>query len=513
MSNEKELLSPFIIIELAYDLTIIEINKVPKEYEKSHFINQAFHSFLPPSDRKFFLERIEIIKKNREPLNFIYSAPADNFDIHSFQTQLQIKPKKEGFTLFSMDIEANNIEREKPNNHKLIQENSTLKSRIEDLENEFELQLKNYDIFVNNAPVAMYDIDLEGLILTSNKRAQEFFHVQSSFDLKKHYFFEFVHEDDHEEVETFFSLACEGIERYFTFKSSKKDFQIFKSCFIPIRDFSNNVIKLFSLTEDITKEYLAEEVLKNKVAYQTQENSRKDQLIFKQSRHVQMAQLIKMIAHQWRQPLSYISTLAGNVEVMADLDRLDKNEIKKSMQKINEQSQILSKIISDFKDFYKPQKIKTKIFLKDIGDTVIEVMQNSLIDDGISFQRESKAVHELYTFKNEVTQVILNLLQNAQETLKERKIQNPKISLTSYETKEYQIIEVTDNGKGISEDIIDNIFDPYFSTKTTKNGCGLGLHMAKTMIESHCEGFIFASNDEEGAKFTIKLPNNCDTTV
>ena len=510
MHHEKEQENPFIIIELASDLSIIDISRIPIEYEKSHFINQPFQSFLSPSDKKFFLERIKIIKEDCTPLNFIYSAPADNFEIHSFQTQLQMNQNDESFTLYSMDIESNNLERAKPKDTKLMQENMTLKARIGDLENEFDLQQKHYEIFVENAPVAMYDIDLESHILSSNTRAQDFFHAKGPFELKKHHFLEFVHQDDHENIEAMFTLASQGNEQFFTFRSPKKEFQVFKSCFIPIRDFSGKVNKIFSLTEDITQQYLAQEVLKTQMAYQTQENNRKDQLIFNQSRHVQMAQLIKMIAHQWRQPLSFISTLAGNVEIMADLDSLKKDEIKNSMQSINEQSQVLSKIITDFKDFYKPQKVKTKLLLKDIGDTVINVMHNSLVENGIHFQRESKAIHEFCTFKNEITQVLLNLLQNAEDVLKERDIKNPKISLTGYETDDYQIIEVLDNGKGIDAEIMDNIFDPYFSTKKSKNGTGLGLHMAKIMIESHCNGSISVMNEGDGAKFTIKLPNNCN---
>lgn len=486
MNNKIKHENPFITIELSSELFISSISKIPLGYKASDLIGIAFDTLLPYPDKTFFRQKVAQIKKEQKPLNFIYSAPTDHATIHPFQTQMHYNPQTKAFTLFSMDIFDNSMPEKSA--LKLNQENLTLKARIDDLEHEFELQQHNYEIFVNNAPVAMYDIDPKGHVLTTNKRCLEFFHVKNTFDLKNHHFLEFIHDDDKKRVAELFAQAYQGQEQHFHFKLNHKEDKIFKSCFIPVYDFSSNIIKLFSLMEDVTKERQAEEILKSQVKYQTQENQRKDRLIFDQSRHVQMGQLIKMIAHQWRQPLSLISTVAGNIEILMDLESPQKDDIRKGMQTICTEAHALSKIITDFNEFYKPKKSKAKLLLKDIGDSVIKVMQNSLKEDGIDFKRESKATHEFCTFKNEITQVILNLLQNAQDMIKERHIEHPTIKLTGYETAEYQIIEVIDNAHGIDEAIIDQIFDPYFSTKKSKNGTGLGLHMAKIMVETHCHG-------------------------
>ena len=508
MNNNLKYKNPFVTIELSSELFIDSMSTTPLGSKASDFIGVTFDSLLPDNEKSFFIEKVETLKKDPTPLNFTYNAPSDYSQMHPFQTQMQCNPDTNGFTLFSIcTFKSDAAEK---NESKLSRENLTLKARIDDLEHEFELQQHNYELFVDNAPIAMYDIDIQGRILTTNKRSLEFFHAAETFELKKHHFLEFIHSDDQERIEGLFNRACQGQEQHFHFRLDHEEHQVFKSCFIPVYDFNSNINKVFSLMEDVTKEHQAEEVLKNQVKFQTQENQRKDKLIFDQSRHVQMGQLIKMIAHQWRQPLSLISTIAGNVEIMLDLESLQKNDIRQAMHNICDEAHALSKIITDFNEFYKPKKTKAKLLLKDIGDSVIEVMKNSLKEDGIDFKRESKAVHEFCTFKNEVTQVILNLLQNSQDVIKERHIEHPIIKLTGYETEEFQVIEVVDNAHGIDETIIDHIFDPYFSTKKSKNGTGLGLHMAKMMVEAHCHGTLSVKNEADGAKFTIELPNNCD---
>jgi signal transduction histidine kinase len=515
MKHEKEQLSPFILLELSTKLEIISISRTPIEYKESDFISKTYTDFLSPKAAEIFINYANQLKESNQPQTFIYDAPADHFEIHPYQAHLHLSNNNETLFLSLMDIQANSCTIDSKELKNLELENATLTARIDDLEKKFELQQRHYDIFVDQAPIAMYDIDLESRILTGNQRALEFFHLKGTFDFKKHFIFEFVHEKDRESLEEKFTLACEGTEQYFTFESPHDEFQMFKSCFIPVYDFQNFVYKVFSLTEDVTKEYLAEQILKKKnsslakeVKRKTEESREKDEVIFEQSRHVQMAQLIKMIAHQWRQPLSLISTVSGNVEVMTDLGSIDKKSLKASMRTINVQAQELSKIISDFDDFYKPKTTKTQLQLKDLGDGVMDVIQESLKEDGIEFRRISDTNRTFSTYKNEIIQVMINLIENAHEILLQRKIKNPRITLRGYETDKYQCIEVVDNAEGIPEEIMGQIFDPYFSTKIGKNGTGLGLHMAKTMIESHCDGILSVKNETYGANFTIMLPNN-----
>lgn len=109
------------------------------------------------------------------------------------------------------------------------------------------------------------------------------------------------------------------------------------------------------------------------------------------------------------------------------------------------------------------------------------------------------------TYPNELKQVILNLIQNAEDALIEKQIENPYIKISTYKENNQLTLEVSDNAGGVLEDIIDDIFNPYFSTKIQKDGTGLGLYMSKTIIEEHCNGELSVSNSTEGAVFRIAL--------
>ena len=114
--------------------------------------------------------------------------------------------------------------------------------------------------------------------------------------------------------------------------------------------------------------------------------------------------------------------------------------------------------------------------------------------------------HERFiSYPNELKQLILNLIKNAEDALIEKQIENPYIKISTYKENDKFILEVSDNAGGIEEGIMDKIFDPYFSTKTQKEGTGLGLYMSKTIIEEHCGGELSATNIEDGALFRITL--------
>ena len=133
--------------------------------------------------------------------------------------------------------------------------------------------------------------------------------------------------------------------------------------------------------------------------------------------------------------------------------------------------------------------------------SVLQIVEVSIKNKNIILEQNLKSNLIFYTYPSELKQVILNLIKNAEDILLEREITNPFISIKAYNSE----IIVSDNGGGIPEDIIDKIFDPYFSTKTKKDGTGLGLYMSKIIIEEHCNGSLSVTNDKYGAKFEIIL--------
>jgi len=241
--------------------------------------------------------------------------------------------------------------------------------------------------------------------------------------------------------------------------------------------------------------------LVQRVEEEVSRNRKKDQHMIQQSRLAQMGEMISMIAHQWRQPLSAISSTSLGLELKAKLNKADTDIIIKATQNISSYSQHLSSTIDDFREFFKSNKEKKDITYLELIRSVLSIIEISLENKHITLVTNLKCNRTFYTYPNEIKQVILNLIKNSEDVLLEREVENPTITI---ETKN-SILRVYDNGGGISDDIIDDIFNPYFSTKLEKNGTGLGLYMSKTIIQDHCGGELSVKNGEDGAIFTIDL--------
>jgi len=249
---------------------------------------------------------------------------------------------------------------------------------------------------------------------------------------------------------------------------------------------------------DITEsELLNEAILEKEQHYRTQQ-----ELMHQQHRMAQMGEMLSMIAHQWRQPLAAITSAAGSIQLKARLGKLDTETARDTSEKIQTFSLHLSSTIDDFRNFFKSNKSRTETNYLKITESVRMIIDSSLEQHDIRWQEEVKRVQALWTYENEVKQVVLNLLKNAEDVLVDKKIEHPQIKVRIDGNR----LEVEDNGGGIPDTILDQIFDPYFSTKSEKNGTGLGLYMSKLIIEDHCGGTLRVTNTDKGACFAIELP-------
>jgi len=285
-------------------------------------------------------------------------------------------------------------------------------------------------------------------------------------------------------------------------KNLKKDgdFYIVDAHIEPIYDFKNKIKGYIAIRHDITdKEVLKEQIEKNEQQHQ--------QLIH-QSRLAQMGEMISMIAHQWRQPLTAISATSSTITLKATIDKLDNETAIKMASKITHYVNHLSSTIEDFRNFFKNNKTKIKISLEDLVNSTLDIIQVSIENKNIKVIKNIEGSYECNTYANEVKQVLLNLLKNAEDALLEQRPKDPTITIETPQDIESHkvVIVIRDNAGGIPEHIIDKIFDPYFSTKHSKDGTGLGLYMSKTIIEKNCHGKLRVHNDNDGAVFTIELP-------
>ena len=246
--------------------------------------------------------------------------------------------------------------------------------------------------------------------------------------------------------------------------------------------------------------------LEERVKEEIEKNKETTSQLIHQSRLAQMGEMLSMIAHQWRQPLTAIAATTNNLILKNMISYpIKSEELDKELNLITDYSQHLSSTINDFRNFFKADKEKIKTNIEDLVEKSLNIINTSIDSNDIEVIKKYQCGKELTTFSNEIQQVILNILKNAEDALVERKIENKKIFIETYCDNKYAILTINDNSGGISEEILDKIFDPYFSTKKNQEGTGLGLYMSKTIINEHCTGKLDVINNEHGAMFTIKL--------
>lgn len=239
----------------------------------------------------------------------------------------------------------------------------------------------------------------------------------------------------------------------------------------------------------------------------------KNKELLEKSKLAQMGEMISMIAHQWRQPLGAIASTTVNMKIKLEMESFDlstedgRNALNRyfvqRLDKIEEYVRNLTTTIDDFRNFYRPDKQLVRCSLKGVVKKALKIIRDSMEVDGIVIIEDYMNEIKFEMYDNEMTQVILNLLKNAQDNFKEKGIENPMVRI---QVEEHSL-KVFDNGGGIPEDIIDKVFEPYFSTKDEKNGTGLGLHMSRVIVEEHHGGKLHVKNYDDGVCFEIKFRN------
>jgi len=251
------------------------------------------------------------------------------------------------------------------------------------------------------------------------------------------------------------------------------------------------------------------------VEKKSRELIQKENILKHQSKMAAMGEMIENIAHQWRQPLSVISTVATAAKLKKDLKMLDDKEFYETMDIINNSSQHLSNTIDDFRNFFSNDKEVSSFNINTPIDKVIYLINSKLKNRNIQVIKSSLEINIL-GLENEFIQVILNIINNSIDAFEDKNDIEKYIFINIYKENSNVILTIKDNAGGIKEEIIDRIFEPYFTTKHRSQGTGIGLYMSIEIIKKHMNGEIFVSNKEyiynnikcKGAEFKIKLPIN-----
>jgi len=274
----------------------------------------------------------------------------------------------------------------------------------------------------------------------------------------------------------------------------------------------NSTLELIDFFGEIQKQKKELEVynktLQEQVKIEVEKNLQKELQLKEQSKLAAMGAMIANIAHQWRQPLNQISIIASSTIMQQEIGTLDNTLLKESMEDIISKTQYLSEVIQTFRKFLMENKETKEVVLQDRINIALSIVKVVLDDKGIKLINNIDYDNpiKITLVVGELSEVIINIINNACDALVENKIEEPVVILDLKKEDNKVTITIEDNAGGIPENIMDKIFDEYFTTKPKDKGTGLGLHMSKKIINESLKGNLYVKNTNLGAKFFIELP-------
>ena len=376
--------------------------------------------------------------------------------------------------------------------------NAELERRVQERTQELEKSAEEYRTLSENTPDLIARFDLDERIIYANMAYERVFGIEVSTLLHQ----------SAQKIEEL-SNSCEYVKNLQRVKQSQKvlqeecktfygDKEIYiDATFVPEFDYKGVLQSILVVSRDITQKRLLEKSLHEK-----------ERLMLMQSKHAAMGEMIGMIAHQWRQPLTVISMEANNILADIELDLVSNEANEKHAKDILKQTNYLSQTIEDFRSYFKPSHEQEYSTVSDVMNESLKIIGKSLEHSMVEVQTDFEETPKILTYSNELMQVFINLLKNSQEALVANQKEKRSIKVRIFTKEDSVAVEVCDNGGGISEEIIDRVFEPYFTTKDESVGTGLGLYMSKTIIEKHLKGKISVENRDDGVCFYISLPQD-----
>ncbi|MEA3290630.1 MAG: ABC transporter substrate binding protein [Campylobacterota bacterium] len=426
-------------------------------------------------------ERIkELNDKNEDQINMILFISFAVLVLSLIVTFVLSNIIKKIFQNYSKELDSKN--------KNLEEVNETLEKRVHERTQNLENERNKIKTFLDATMEAIF-ISKNGICVDVNKSAVEIFGYDSKENMIGKKLLDFVSPESHnivqQKLKDHDSKPYEGIVS----KNDKSKF----TAYIRGLNVDNTDLRISSVI-DITH-------LKQ---------------LESQSKHAAMGEMIGNIAHQWRQPLSVISSASTGILIKKEYGLLDDSELESLCSQIDENAQYLSQTIDDFRDFIKGDTKPVSFNLKNDTDSFIKLMESNIKNNHIHIILDIQEDIELKGFPNELIQCFINIFNNSKDAFHQNEINEDErfIFITQKMTENTAMISFKDNAGGIPEDIIAKIFEPYFTTKHESQGTGLGLHMSYNLIVNHMQGTIEVFNHKyeykdkkyKGAEFIITLP-------
>ncbi|MBF0466036.1 MAG: PAS domain-containing protein [Nitrospirae bacterium] len=381
---------------------------------------------------------------------------------------------------------------------------------------------------IDNTIAVIFLKDVQGRYILINSRYEMLFHItkdavigKTDYDIFPKEAADSFRANDSEVIEKNMPLSFEEIVPH------EDGIHIYISIKFPLYDVGGKIYAVCGIATDITRRKRMEDDLNTKteqlqsmakelekmVADEIKLRHQKEQLLVQQSKMATMGEMISMITHQWKQPLNALSINIFDIKDAFEFGELNNEYIDKMVKTSKEQINFMAKTIDGFRNFLLPNKEKTTFNILDTINDLLYMFGNLYRKDNIEISTEVLCAESnlIFTgYSNELMQVVLNILNNAKDAiLSRRKKDSPdfkgQIKIVISESGGNGVVSITDNGGGISEETINKIYEPYFSTKKQEGGTGLGLYMSKTIVETNMGGTLSVRNINGGAEFLISL--------
>ncbi|HTP64085.1 MAG TPA: PAS domain-containing sensor histidine kinase [Geobacteraceae bacterium] len=245
--------------------------------------------------------------------------------------------------------------------------------------------------------------------------------------------------------------------------------------------------------------------LEQKVRERTTELREKDRMLILQSRQAAMGEMIGNISHQWRQPLNALGLMVQSLLYLDDAGGLKRDVLETSVHEVMEIITHMSATIDDFRSYFRPDRDRVPFHLDHAVTRTIGLIGANFRDRGINITTVKNGDPLVTGFPNEFSQALLNILVNARDVFEERGVAGPRVVIGVGEETGMGVVTIADNAGGIEKEVLDKVFEPYFTTKSPDKGTGVGLFMAKSIIERNMGGRLTVRNTDSGAEFRIEL--------
>lgn len=246
--------------------------------------------------------------------------------------------------------------------------------------------------------------------------------------------------------------------------------------------------------------------LEKRIEDEIKKNTKQQHMIMQQNKLAQMGEMIENIAHQWRQPLAQINSSIILIDAILEKHNFKDTLVENKLTEIESLTSYMSKTISDFKNFFNPNKKKTIFNVEEAIQKANDILKGLINSHHIQVEMNIEKDLKINSYLGELQQVILIIINNSIDAFIHMNIHFPKILINAYTDNESLVIHIEDNALGINSDLLDKIFEPYFTTKHKAQGTGLGLYIAKMIVENSLLGFLSVENKQNGACFRIKIP-------